>query len=126
MKPLRMPLSATTNCLLCGSKCRQLLSVRDYLRNDPNTYDLNWCDRCDFGRVAGDFTPKQVLSFYPDRYYTHQNQQRPQQLGFLDKLRVHLAWRRDHGRPLGPDELPRYSAICDIGCGDGYNLGIFK
>jgi 2-polyprenyl-3-methyl-5-hydroxy-6-metoxy-1,4-benzoquinol methylase len=122
-----MSSSARTDCMLCGSKTRLLLSAKDYIRPDSTLYDLNWCNRCDFGRLAGNFTAEQVLTFYPKHYYTHANQFEPQgNVGFLHRLRTHLAWRCDRGQPLMPSELPRYQTICDIGCGDGSNLDQFR
>ena len=122
-----MPISAKATCLLCGSETRPLLSARDYLRTDPFFYQLNWCNSCDFGRLAGTFTLEQVASFYPENYYTHASLCMPQDSAhFLQRLRTHLAWRRDQGHQLTPDELPRYRTICDIGCGDGSNLRLFK
>src|ERR1700733_11159202 len=84
-----MSLSPTTNCLLCGSKARPLLSTQDYMRSDPTVYDLNWCDQCSFGRLAGSLTAEQVLSFYPEHYYTHVNQFAPQETtSLLHRLRT--------------------------------------
>jgi SAM-dependent methyltransferase len=41
----------------------------------------------------------------------------------LERLRVHLAWRTDHSRPLNGELirafLPPKAFVCDLGCGDG-------
>jgi SAM-dependent methyltransferase len=41
----------------------------------------------------------------------------------MERVRVHLAWRRDKGEPLTPDQIRKHmpddGRVCDLGCGDG-------
>jgi 2-polyprenyl-3-methyl-5-hydroxy-6-metoxy-1,4-benzoquinol methylase len=116
-----------SKCLLCGLEIRPLFSARDYIGDDSTVFHLNWCARCEFGRLDGNFKPEQVTSFYPKNYYTHGVLDKtPDPSTPMEKLRVYIAWRRDHGHKLGPEELPKYRSVCDVGCGDGYNLRQFS
>lgn len=115
------------NCLLCGTPNRFLFSARDYATDDQTHRALNWCDRCSFGRLDGDFTPEQIGSFYPPGYYTHVAGHEPGgSSSFLNRLLVHLAWRMDAGKSFHPSELPPGKTVCDIGCGNGGELRRFK
>ncbi len=94
---------------------------------DPTKWPLYWCYPCSFGKLDGEFTPERVATFYPPNYYTHGSRSAPCELSLLDRARIHLAWRLDHGRNFGPSELPATSmSICDIGCGSGGFLRIFN
>jgi len=120
------------NCLLCGQPATLLFRARDYRRpDDPKEWPLYWCDQCRFGRLAGDITPQEVATFYPPDYYTHGAPTKADAaLSFLDRLRVHLAWRFDAGVALDPGEVARPHGrspkFCDLGCGSGAQLGKFK
>lgn len=122
--------SARMDCILCGESVRTRFAARDYRRlRDEIKYPLAWCGACDFGRLVGDFTPERVSDFYRIPYYTHgigNSAQRRQT--FLERLRVHLAWRCDRGiafdlRELG---LPNGRTVCDIGCGGGSLLEMLR
>ena len=115
------------HCFLCGGATRFLFSSRDYARpDDCNTYKVNWCDVCDFGRLEGDFTPQTVQCFYPSNYYTHNSacgaQREPSR---LERLRQNIAWRFDGGVDFAPSEVTGES-ICDLGRGAGAHLRRFK
>jgi SAM-dependent methyltransferase len=108
-------------CLLCGGAMRALFSHRGF--------ELNWCTACDFGRLGGDFSPEIVSSFYGPTYYTHQTTPAAVTSISLHELAlVHLAWRADFGKQFSPGELgpSRYRRLCDIGCGNGYNLKLLQ
>src|ERR1700733_14438541 len=119
-------------CFLCGREMAPRFHTRDHLRPDDLTeYSLEWCARCEFGRIAGEFTPKDVAEFYSEDYYTHfapaDSAQNSMQL--LDRLRVHLAWRTDRGADLSPGEVSRSKAapsLCDVGCGSGQAMAAFR
>lgn len=106
--------------------------VRDHLRPEVLTeFPVVWCSSCNYGRVAGDLTPNQVAEFYAANYYTHTTPDTSEHSSkrFLDRLRVHLAWRRDGGLDLSADEVPRskpHPSFCDVGCGSGQALLRFK
>ncbi|MDR2013344.1 MAG: class I SAM-dependent methyltransferase, partial [Rhodanobacter sp.] len=107
------------NCLLCNSPTR--------FRFTHDHFNLYWCEYCDFGRLAGDFTPEQVGVFYPENYYTHKktSDQQGKKLSLLDRAMLHLAWRCDSGANINPSETTGKS-VCDIGCGNGSNLRKFQ
>jgi SAM-dependent methyltransferase len=105
--------------------------VRDHLRPEVVTeFPVEWCDSCEYGRVAGEFTPGEVAAFYAAGYYTHGPETvGKQRMGLLNRLRMHLAWRLDGGRDLSPDELARlkeHPRLCDVGCGSGQAMAAFK
>jgi len=70
---------------------------------------------------------RDVSDFYQfDGYYTHHDPThvRADEAAFMDRLRVHLAWRLDRGDPLTESHVHRalggrLSRICDLGCGGG-------
>jgi SAM-dependent methyltransferase len=119
-------------CLLCGMPMEPRWRVRDHLRPEhPCSYEVDWCFRCGYGRVAGEFTPTDVPQFYPAGYYTHAAAAAPQAapVRFLDRLRRHLAWRVDRGQDLSPKEVAStndHPAFCDFGCGAGEALSQFS
>ena len=117
-------------CPICNGETTFRFSALDYARpNDQTERKLNWCARCDFGRLGGEFYPTEVSTFYPDDYYTHGaagNAPQPE-LSFLERLRTHLAWRIDWGRDFHPNEIEACGgAVCDIGCGAGNVLRLWK
>jgi SAM-dependent methyltransferase len=120
----------TPNCLLCGGPTRRRLSARDYRRlADRTAYVLNWCDKCQFGRLAGDFAPERVAAFYDIPYYTHGVPEAAHiELSLMERIRCHLAWRRDYGIDFHPVQLgqPNNRLICDIGCGAGNKIEAMK
>ncbi|MFT3925727.1 MAG: class I SAM-dependent methyltransferase [Myxococcales bacterium] len=89
--------------------------------------DAYWCVRCGYGSVQPMPSRNDVSEFYRfEQYYTHREpvQVRADEEQFLDRLRVHLAWRLDHGDPLTESHVHRalkgsLSRICDLGCGGG-------
>lgn len=107
-------------CLLCGGTTKHRFS--------QDRFDLQWCEQCDFGRLAGDFTPEIVSTFYSADYYTHQAQANGSApLSLFDRALVHAAWRLDHGVDFSPSEIVRGgTTVCDIGCGNGNILRLFK
>ena len=119
-------------CFLCGTEMAPRFQTRDHLRPDDLTeYSLEWCARCEFGRIAGEFTPERVAEFYSEDYYTHVAPTGSAQasMPLLDRMRVHLAWRADRGADLSPGEVVRSKAapsLCDVGCGSGQAMAAFR
>lgn len=119
-------------CFLCGTEMAPRFKARDHLRPDDLTeYLLEWCASCEFGRIAGEFTPDGVAAFYTPDYYTHvvPGDSATSRMRLLDRLRVHLAWRADRGVDLSPAELSRGKnapSICDVGCGSGQAMAAFS
>jgi SAM-dependent methyltransferase len=122
-------------CALCGTLMKPLISAYDYRRpTDRTKYILNWCDKCKFGRLAGEFTPLAVRDFFDIPYYTHAQIRSGSEGTSSDKgslwahLRCHLAWRVDNGSDFQVGELGESSGrtVCDIGCGNGRVLEALK
>jgi len=119
-------------CFLCGTEMAPRFQTRNHLRPDDLTeYSLEWCARCEFGRIAGELTPEEVAEFYSKDYYTHvaPADSARSSMPLLDRLRVHLAWRTDRGVDLSPSEVVRSKTapkLCDVGCGSGQTMAAFR
>ncbi len=114
-------------CLLCGFHTQKLFSAQDRAIASPETFDLRWCGVCDLGRLAGEFTPGQIATFYPIDYYTHTAATpKSERISILERTLIHAAWRRDDGQDFDPAELKAGNTVCDIGCGNGGALRKFK
>ncbi|MCU0570732.1 MAG: class I SAM-dependent methyltransferase [Oculatellaceae cyanobacterium Prado106] len=132
-------------CPICGRPTVLRFSIScDYRKpTQSQPYNVDWCDRCTYGQVWERPSKAQVAGFYQvDDYYTHSapdhiSPPHPAQRKdtWLDRLRVHLAWRCDKGEPLTPQAvLPLLKpllkddpfTLCEIGCGDGGNLLQFQ
>jgi 2-polyprenyl-3-methyl-5-hydroxy-6-metoxy-1,4-benzoquinol methylase len=85
---------------------------------------IHHCSDCDLGFIHPRPTAEETAEFYDlDAYYTqgrsHYVQARE---SFLDKLRVHLAWRMDYGAAIADviaGTVSQGGAILDVGCGGG-------
>jgi SAM-dependent methyltransferase len=118
-----------TNCTLCGFETDPLFAAIDYARPDnKTTYYLSWCQRCSYGQIDRTFNPEEISNFYPSNYYTHSKEPTKfREPTLREKLRMAIAWRFDQGSDFQPSELsPDYKSICDIGCGNGHYLRMFK
>jgi SAM-dependent methyltransferase len=101
----------------------------DALRNMPNPCpDLYRC-ACGFVSVWPLPSAAQIASFYERHYYTDlggATGRKECPASFLDKLRMHLAWRVDGDKLPTEKWLTRatsgYRAICDLGCGAGQHI----
>lgn len=119
-------------CFLCETPMVPRFRTRDHMRPEVLTeFQVDWCDACDFGRVAGTFTPEEVADFYTENYYTHvtAGELDKPSMPLLDRLRVHLAWRTDRGVDLSPSEVEPVQllpTLCDVGCGSGQAMTTFK
>jgi len=112
-------------CLLCGSETSKRFAARDFFHPEiTKEHLLNWCQNCNFGRLQGDFTPIEVSTFYPNEYFTHGVAEAAlPPPTFLERLRTHMAWRRDKGQDFKPEEiLGDVRSACDLGCGSGDHL----
>src|SRR5882724_6080868 len=114
------------SCLVCASTMRPWLQIPDSSwAKFGGSYGLFWCDGCAFGRVHP--VPSwEKLSKHYRNYYTHSARPQQSRRSLLERVRVNLAWRVDHGQPLSADTvrkvLPASGSVCDLGCGDGLLL----
>jgi SAM-dependent methyltransferase len=119
-------------CFLCGAEMVPRFRARDHLRPQVSTeYLVEWCTPCAFGRIAGVFAPSDVAAFYTADYYTHVTPDAADRssISLLERMRMHLAWRRDRGVDLSPQEVARVRsvpALCDVGCGSGQAMSQFR
>jgi 2-polyprenyl-3-methyl-5-hydroxy-6-metoxy-1,4-benzoquinol methylase len=115
-------------CIFCRQEMRALFETRDYRRPDcSDVYMVRWCIPCNYGKIGGHLKPEDVAKFYAIDYYTHgtgDGTELPRST--LDKFRLHIAWRMDHGFHFSPSELPHIGSIVDIGCGNGENMSNLK
>lgn len=116
-------------CTLCQARLPIWKHVpTDVMKLRANEHaNAYWCARCGYGSVQPLPSAAEVSEFYGfEGYYTHGD---PLIVGaaevtFLDRLRVHMAWRFDRGKPLTESHVHRVlhgklSRICDLGCGGG-------
>jgi SAM-dependent methyltransferase len=119
-------------CFLCGEEMVPRFRARDHLRPQNSTeYLVEWCTPCEFGKIAGGFTPGDIAAFYTANYYTHAAPASASKssMRLFDRIRTHLAWRMDRGIVLSPNEVARVRSaptLCDVGCGSGQAMSQFK
>ncbi len=118
-------------CPISGLQMEPWLFVPgDWIRpSNKNSYQLYWCEKSKLGCQYPIPSQSELSALYEhDNYYTH-NLSKPKStatstISWLNRLRIHLAWRFDHGNNITPDWFssrfgsePR--SICEIGCGNG-------
>lgn len=105
-----------------------LFEASDYRRPDTADIFRVWsCADCTYAMVFPSPSPEEVAAFYRIGYYTHaMTAVAPGPPSALDRVRLHLAWRRDRGVWLEPPEVGPPGALLDIGCGDGTNMARFR
>lgn len=110
-----------------------LFTTHDYRRpQDTARYSVHWCAACAYGKVAGDFDATSVARFYDvSGYYQPWDIAPASKSAFLDRLRIRIAWSVDHGQDLTPAEVDpqlhrKPPTLCDIGCGVGRQLRLFR
>jgi SAM-dependent methyltransferase len=117
-----------TPCPLCAGPTRPWLTVPGDWRRPGHlaAYSLVWCDRCRFGRIDPLPAPDDLAAAYAvEEYYTHRPDDTPAAPAtFLERLRVHLAWRLDRGGDLDATWFARRFGskprrVLDLGCGSG-------
>ncbi len=130
------PTGAQSRCGTCGEAMRlRFTAPRDHLKPaEGQPFEAYWCERCDWGQIWPRPTAEQRTSFYAvDDYYTHTTDAvwPDQPKSWLDRIRVHVAWRLDRGRGL---DLRRIISqldvpaptLCEIGCGGGDNMSALR
>ncbi len=114
-------------CLLCEGETK----VRDHLPHlwhqagGSPSYDVRWCDACEFGFLDPRPTAADLARFAADarRLRSKWPDLIPSQASFLEKLRVRIAWQVSHGGVHSALNLalieefsgPRPASICTIG-----------
>lgn len=123
-------------CPICNGEMSYRFSAScDHRQSSKKEeYKIFWCSKCDHGQIWERPSNEEVVEFYNfDNYYTHQagNEKKGVNTSFFDKLRLHLAWRLDRSGGYCRDNVEPFVEgdnleICEIGCGNGYNLLKFK
>jgi SAM-dependent methyltransferase len=123
-------------CLLCQSStaCRYYLPHVWHQESDTRSYQVEWCNSCDFGYLWPRPTLAELDSFYGPSYFANyagevsqKDMERPGTsrgaTRLADRLLVALAYRMDRSRPFDVAALDRLlsreATVCDIGCGNG-------
>lgn len=128
-----------SECPICGENTSKIFTAPcDYRKpRKSSPHDVYWCSECNFGQVWERPKKEDIASFYElDSYYTHDVSKAKSENDegsepFLDRLRVHLAWRLDKGEDLSPNEATSILGegdsleILEIGCGNGANISKF-
>src|SRR5882724_7169291 len=120
----------TPRCPLCDARMAPWLLVpRRGSVASSREHQLYRCRDCSFGWLSPVPTWDELAPHYAwENYYTHRPvaDKKKSRSSFVDRLRLHFAWRSDRGTPLTADALarlvPRGSAVCEIGCGGGLLL----
>ncbi|PSF39515.1 hypothetical protein C7H19_01625 [Aphanothece hegewaldii CCALA 016] len=122
-------------CPLSDQEMKLWLSMPiDAITGQPMINNIYYCSESDYGMVFPRPSINAIADFYNlNNYYTQGEShfQEKSNNSFLDKLRVHIAWRFDKGVHLTAqliDQLVNHksSKICDIGCGSGQLLKELK
>ncbi len=124
-------------CPLCSGHMNLRFTVPcDYRKPvEHENYKVYWCNTCDYGSIWERPQVRDIEKFYElDDYYTHATGNslgKKDWLSFADRIRVHISWRLDNGEDLDAREIGGYLrsaplTICEIGCGNGNNLGNFR
>jgi 2-polyprenyl-3-methyl-5-hydroxy-6-metoxy-1,4-benzoquinol methylase len=134
----------SNRCLLCGDSLRVRHELPHVWHQPKGTrpYAIAWCGNCDFGMLDPRPSQEELDSFYGDDYFSRyareteelyqgQTDFAPARPTLLDRVRIHLAWCADRGRPLDAPALHKVigseaARICDIGCGNGLLLADLK
>jgi len=115
--------AATIKCLWCGGETiiRYRLPHIWHQPDDSRSYDVRWCEPCDFGFLDPRPTAEDQIRF------NEQNKFAPVEAAnsvtLFDRLRIHLAWRAGHSQARQIDArlvhtfLGKHGAsICVFGC----------
>src|SRR5262249_12818632 len=106
------------------------------------SFSTYWCARCGFGSLFPRPSIEELRSYYDtdtyfERYAGESQEQYQGQIAsvpapsFLDRVRLHLAWRLDRSQGLDPRMIAETigtspARICEIGCGNGDLLVALK
>lgn len=110
-------------CAVCGQNNSEPLAVGEDFeyRTSPDTFLAVQCRRC--GLVYLDKRPADVEAsrIYPDTYHAFEFS--AERFGLVYRVRRRLEARRLVRAARG---LPRDARILDVGCGDGFHLGLLR
>jgi 2-polyprenyl-3-methyl-5-hydroxy-6-metoxy-1,4-benzoquinol methylase len=115
-------------CQICGSAIPSRYTIPAKKRwgteSDSHIY---WCNDCNAGFLLPRPSSELLESFYSNKYFAEYGKGPEVQPSFLDRVRVHLAWRLDRGVVIGPKLMEtiansRSAKVCDLGCGNGVLL----
>ena len=131
-----------TICPLCQGH-RKVRFELPHIWHQPRgtrAFSALWCAGCEFGSLVPRPSLEELRSYYDVNYFAryagesqvHQGQvEKIPEPSFLDRVRVHLAWRLDQSQPLDASLIADTigaspGRICDIGCGNADLLDDLK
>ena len=115
-------------CQICGSAIPSRYTIPAMRRwgcdSDSHIY---LCNACDAGFLLPRPSSELLESLYSDKYFADYGRIPEVEPSFLDRVRVHLAWRLDRSVMVGTNLMETithsHSAkVCDLGCGNGVLL----
>lgn len=118
--PLRL---VPTQCTLCElDDCEPLAVGADFeYRTSPDEYLAVRCRRCGLVYLNPRPAEDEARRIYPDNYHAFQFQ--AAEFGLVYRVRRWLEARR---LLRWCDQLPADGRILDVGCGDGFHLGLLR
>jgi SAM-dependent methyltransferase len=111
------------NCCLCNNDAAEPLAVGEDFeyRTSPDTFLAMRCRQCGLVYLNPRPAIEELSRIYPPDYHAYDFSE--EQFGFVYKVRCKLEARRLLSCCKG---LPDDARIIDVGCGDGFHLGLLR
>ena len=108
-------------CAVCGADDAEPVGVGEdfQYRTSPDSFLAVRCRRCGLVYLERRPAPSELGRIYPDEYHAFDFS--PEKFGFVHRVRRRLEARRLLSVTKG---LPPDARIVDVGCGDGFHLGL--